>query len=78
MKPTPKQAAQWFKSRARNTTMPGSRMMFETAIEALEKRIPKKPEILPFGSRCPVCGDLLEETHFCPGCGQLIDWEETE
>ena len=58
---------------------------FETAIEALEKQIPKKPIYTNEGTvtRCPIC----KATHFhclpsievdyCSRCGQAIDWSET-
>lgn len=52
---------------------------FETAIEALEKQIPKKPNKLT----CPSCGfDKIDNSWwvftYCPKCGQLIDWEVIE
>ena len=50
-----------------------------TAIEALEKQIPKKPNKLT----CPSCGfDKIDNSWwvftYCPKCGQLIDWEVIE
>ena len=50
-----------------------------TAIEALEKQIPKKPNKLT----CPSCGfDKIDNSWcvftYCPKCGQLIDWEAIE
>ena len=59
---------------------------FETAIEALEKQIPKKPIEKWTGDewviKCPVCGKYVFDVseyewarQFCGGCGQAIDWE---
>ena len=50
-----------------------------TAIEALEKQVPKKPIKLT----CPTCGfDKIDNSWwvftYCPKCGQLLDWEVTE
>ena len=50
-----------------------------TAIEALEKRRPKKPINLT----CPNCGfDRIDNSWwvftYCPKCGQLLDWEEED
>ena len=51
----------------------------EMAIEALEKRIPKKPYWEYGGCHCKSCGfDVLSDEYFCPLCGQAIDWEENE
>lgn len=50
------------------------------AIEALEKKIPKKPyraEIRPYGLSwsCPTCGaEVFHEV--CMDCGQKLDWSE--
>ena len=62
---------------------------FETAIEALEKQVPKKPidvctPVVTWGL-CPICkGELnklgnqpnrvFESTKYCPDCGQALDW----
>lgn len=60
---------------------------FETAIEALEKQIPKKPIVekdkVMFGiicGNCPVCGSAVYSTAnlFCNHCGQALDWSDTE
>ena len=56
-----------------------------TAIEALEKQIPKKPVDNPKTGwfECPNCGLIVwicygtGETHHCD-CGQRLDWEEIE
>lgn len=54
-----------------------------TAIEAIEKQIPKKPKHIEtdgFGY-CPNCGECAEtmgydaiQFNFCDKCGQCIDW----
>ena len=61
---------------------------FETAIEALEKQILKKPrEAVQSGFFwCPACskaikmrieGSKINISH-CPFCGQALDWRVTE
>ena len=60
----------------------------DTAIEALEKQIPKKVknsgERIPFEWYCPTCGELLcddgykdTDIKYCDQCGQALDWENT-
>jgi hypothetical protein len=62
----------------------------EVAIEALEKQIPKKPDLEADGYAdgqlvydtwiCPCCGEYYEVDYddydYCPNCGQAIDWSE--
>lgn len=62
------------------------------AIEALEKQIPKEPDVWGDGDAdgapvydmwdCPDCGKTYEvdgEKHdFCPNCGQAVNWSEYE
>lgn len=63
----------------------------EIAIEALEKQIPKKPEVLIDTWLCPTCAEKVEYQtmlrdsvlyngcyDFCPNCGQAIDWSDEE
>lgn len=54
---------------------------FETAIEALEKQIPKKPNNSD-RMVCPVCNSKanygIPYTDYCCHCGQKIDWSVTE
>lgn len=65
--------------------------MYKTAIEALEKQLPKKVEVKEWSpARCPSCGTELSEflgdgyyrhptfLKRCPNidCGQLLDWSE--
>ena len=52
---------------------------FETAIEALEKQIPKKVT----KSVCPSCKRIFLFRHgekrkgdYCDNCGQALDWSE--
>ena len=52
---------------------------FETAIEALEKQIPKKVT----KSACPSCNRLFLFRHgekrkgdYCDNCGQALDWSD--
>lgn len=60
--------------------------IFTTSVEALEKQIPKKPNIkeLPdaFGrlywNVCGACDEEIESDYtYCPDCGQKINWEES-
>ena len=48
---------------------------------AIEKQIPKKPD-LDGGVYCPCCLHEFKEnydtTNYCPNCGQAIDWSDTE
>lgn len=60
----------------------------DTAIEALEKQLSKKVDIMdyPLGDinfRCPVCKSeyICEKEHehfYCPTCGQKLDWTVEE
>lgn len=52
---------------------------FETAIEALDKQIPKKVT----KSACPSCNRIFLFRHsekrkgdYCDNCGQALDWSE--
>ena len=57
-----------------------------TAIEALEKQIPKKPislgeDIDRDVGQCPNCKEIIdtyEDYKYCSDCGQAIDWGEEE
>lgn len=56
----------------------------DTAIEALEKQLSKKVDIMDYplddiNFRCPVCKSeyICEKEHehfYCPTCGQKLDW----
>lgn len=54
---------------------------FETAIEALEKQIPKKVT----KSVCPSCNRIFLFRHgekrkgdYCDNCGQALDWSDND
>ena len=59
---------------------------FETAIEALEKQVPKKPIESKYGEQisCPHCSATLiyclhsYKGSYCEECGQRLDWEGIE
>ena len=63
---------------------------FETAIEALEKQIPKKPIDAGYYYMCPCCRcDLgvsdddifiyeLPMPKYCSNCGCVLDWSEVK
>lgn len=57
---------------------------FETAINALEKQIPKKPHKNYEKLNVKWCecgsylGELKNEQNYCKNCGQALDWRETE
>ena len=57
----------------------------KTAIQALEKQIPKKPsKCLSFTTSlfiCPTCGrkqPIMYEQYYCKECGQKLDWSDEE
>jgi len=50
----------------------------EIAVDAMEKQIPKKPN-MPLDAywTCPTCRSKVEHPFdYCKRCGQAIDWEE--
>lgn len=59
---------------------------YQVAIEALEKQLPKKPDIMDYilgdiNFKCPTCKSeyICEkgyEHFYCPNCGQKIKWSE--
>ena len=63
---------------------------FETAIEALEKQIPKKPIDAGYYYMCPCCrcdwgisdDDIfiyeLPMPKYCSNCGCVLDWSEVK
>ncbi len=70
-----------------------SKECYKTIIKALEKRIPKKPDIS--GDSCDKDGNLIYDTYDCPSChtsyeiecdkydncpscGQALDWNNNE
>ena len=58
----------------------------DIAVEALEKQLPKKPDIMDYilgdiNFKCPTCKSeyICEkgyEHFYCPNCGQKIKWSE--
>lgn len=64
--------------------------LYETAIEALEKQLPKEakkidiidPVTYQTNGRfylCKCCEESCSEyMEYCPGCGQKLDWSEEE
>ena len=56
------------------------------AIEALEKQLPKKPDIMDYilgdiNFKCPTCKseyicEKENEPLYCQNCGQRLDWSE--
>lgn len=57
----------------------------DTAIETLEKQIPKKTKKDGAFGKCSKCryvfnSELCNEynVRYCPSCGQFIDWSEEE
>ena len=51
----------------------------ETAINALEKQITKKPTKDKYVLKldfCPECGTEVTYCNYCPYCGQKIDWNK--
>lgn len=54
----------------------------EVAIQALEKKVPKKPRIINGGTNTchdtDCCNDVLRWYSYCPVCGQAIDWSKSE
>lgn len=56
----------------------------DTAIEALEKQIPKTPITTKDGNKSCSCGLVVQTgyirncLYYCDNCGQAIDWSEEE
>ena len=54
----------------------------EAAIRAIDKQIPKKPELKGEYYVCPICGVYQETSEgnppYCINCGQRILWEVEE
>ena len=62
----------------------GYAVAFENAISALEKQIPKKPDILGYREgreintisyTCPNCNKHIGRENHCKHCGQALLWE---
>lgn len=65
--------------------------LYNTAIEALEKQLPKKVNyegaFINNGftryrmAKCPCCEkwyNSIDENNYCSGCGQKLDWSEED
>ena len=54
----------------------------QTAMQALEKQIPRKPIRLLYYEvgDCPFCETTvyISEDGFCPSCGQALDWSDND
>ena len=59
--------------------------VYDTSIEALEKRIPKKPIGKYTDYKCPVCSRRVRSgkgsssrgvDYYCQRCGQAMDWSD--
>lgn len=57
----------------------------EIAIEALEKQIPKRAELIDRtydeARKCPNCGNItsyLGKEFYCKKCGQKLEWSGSE
>lgn len=56
-------------------------------ISALEKQMPKKPnihgyregrEVNTISYTCPICNKHIGRENFCKHCGQALDWSDIE
>lgn len=61
--------------------------IWKTAMSALEKRMPKKPnihglregrEINTISYTCPICNKHISRDNYCKHCGQALDWGDRE
>ena len=60
--------------------------VYETAIEALEKQLPKKPiyksgvkdndTICGYAGICPSCNGIVDDSMIVCDCTQVLDWSE--
>lgn len=56
------------------------KVLAKVAIAAINKQIPKKPNIKNYEPTCPICGCKLVSGWRCyrNACGQAIDWSDEE
>lgn len=69
------QAIKAFEMASYTTTCPMKKHLYETAIEAMEKQVPKKPKLSggDVFKKCPVCNTPFWDWDYCKVCGQRID-----
>ncbi len=82
---TREEALTWFKEDMKDGKCSDDCHMcnaMEQAILALEKQIPKKPQIIKFSSgefyygQCK-CGEHInDDEKYCSNCGQALDWSD--
>lgn len=64
--------------------LPNLKEVYEVAVKALEKQLPKKPQFYATNFYCPCCKNLVGNSDFgwkhnyCERCGQAIDWSDTK
>ena len=66
-------AAKWFQNRASNTSMPGAKMMFERAAEALSEEI--QPHWIPCSERLPDSGRYLVSCSLSVFSPQVVNYD---
>ena len=76
---TPEKALEILKANEERKTTTNYLRCKHTAIEALEKQIPKKPKSREGTtySFCPCC-DSNNLYEYCGDCGQALDWSDTK
>jgi hypothetical protein len=73
---TNEKALKMFRAGIEATECEVKKDLYQTAISALEKQIPKKAIPCSLNStwtKCPVCGDTYID-EYCGKCGQQLDW----
>ena len=73
-------AIRCFRQRMPGVTMKGTVDLYETAIEALEKRIPKRVNKASKNklntNLCPMCSrEVRIRQFYCETCGQKLNWD---
>lgn len=87
------QAMKFYKEKLYNGIFKDKIQAFDVAINAIEKRIPKAPDLEADGydekgelvydtGYCPECRHVFEVYYdspkYCPDCGQALDWSDVE
>ena len=89
---TAQEALAWFKEELKDGKCSDNCRQcnaYEVAISAIEKQIPKKPDVVDeeyiFEKdewekyyECSNCGNPYIDDSFCSCCGQKLDWSDTE